>query len=66
MTLAVGWELAEYPTFMNDSPELASAYRDTVSDLGLALIGSTLAAALIARQPTGKSKRPGPALAGCA
>jgi hypothetical protein len=66
MTLAVGWELAEYPTFVNDSPELAAAYRDTLSDLGLALIGSTVAAALIARQSTRESKRPEPALSGCA
>ena len=50
MTLAVGWELAEYPTFLNGSDELAAAYGDTLSDLGLALIGSSFAAALLVRQ----------------
>jgi hypothetical protein len=56
MTLAVGWELAEYPTFVNSSPELAAAYRDTLSDLALALLGSASVAALAARQPRGESK----------
>jgi hypothetical protein len=65
MTLAVGWELAEYPTFVQDSPELATAYRDTLSDLGLALIGSTLAAALTVRRSAPGPNRPEPALAGC-
>ena len=48
MTLAVGWELAEYPTFLNDSPELATAYRDTLGNLRLALIGSAFSAVLAA------------------
>jgi hypothetical protein len=55
MTLAVGWELAEYPTFLNGSDELATAYEDTLSDLAFALIGSTVAAALAIRQPAGES-----------
>ena len=49
MTLAVGWELAEHPTFLNDSPELATAYRDTLGNLRLALIGSAFSAVLAAR-----------------
>jgi hypothetical protein len=49
MTLAVAWELAEYPTFLSDSPELVTAYRDTLGDLGVAMLGSTFAATLAAR-----------------
>lgn len=52
MTLAVGWELAEYPTFLKGSDELVTAYRDTLGDLALALIGSTFAAVLAARLPS--------------
>lgn len=47
MTLAVGWELAEYPTSLNGSDELPAAYGDTLGDLTLALIGSIFAAALV-------------------
>ena len=50
MTLAVGWELAEYAAGVAGSSELQT-YGDTVGDLGLALVGSTFAAALAARQP---------------
>jgi hypothetical protein len=50
MTLAVAWELAEYPTFLNTSAELATAYRDTLGDLGLALLGSSCAALVAARR----------------
>jgi hypothetical protein len=52
MTLAVGWELAEYPAFLNNSPELVTAYQDTLGDLALALIGSAFGAFLVARQPS--------------
>jgi hypothetical protein len=55
MTLAVVWELAEYPTFLNGSDELATAYADTLSDLAFALIGSTVAAAIAIRQPAAES-----------
>ena len=67
MTLAVGWELAEYPTFLNGSDELSKAYGDTLGDLGLALIGSTVAAALVGHrlrtEPPSEPNEPGPALA---
>jgi len=43
---AVLWEFAEYFTFIRDSPELRTAYTDTLGDLALGLAGSTLAAAL--------------------
>ena len=40
------WELAEYFTFVRDSPELATAYTDTLGDLALDLMGSIVAAAI--------------------
>jgi len=59
-TLAVGWELAEFPTFLNGSDELTAAYEDTLGDLALAVIGSAFAAALVARRA---ASEPGPTLA---
>ena len=43
-TSAVLWELAEYAAFIRDSPELATAYEDTLGDLALGLAGSVFAA----------------------
>ncbi len=40
------WELGEYVTFIRDSPEIATAYTDTLGDLLLSLTGSVLGAAL--------------------
>jgi hypothetical protein len=52
---AILWELAEYLTFIRDSPELETAYTDTLGDLTLGLAGSTVAAAVtalaVARSP---------------
>ena len=45
---AILWEFAEYVTFVRNSPELATAYTDTLGDLGLGLLGSVLAAVLTA------------------
>jgi hypothetical protein len=45
---AILWELAEYVAFVPDSPEAATAYRDTLGDLALGLLGGTAAAVLIA------------------
>ena len=45
---AIGWELAEYVTFIRDSPELATAYTDTLFDEILGTSGGALAAALVA------------------
>jgi hypothetical protein len=45
---AVLWELGEYVAFIRDSPELDTAYTDTLGDLGLGLAGSVLAAGLAA------------------
>jgi hypothetical protein len=43
---AIPWELGEYFAFIRNSPELATAYTDTLGDLSLGLSGSTLAATL--------------------
>ncbi|MDP9261428.1 MAG: hypothetical protein M3O89_05595 [Actinomycetota bacterium] len=50
---AILWELLEYITFIRNSPELKTAYHDTLGDLTLGLSGSTIAAlgtALLARK----------------
>jgi hypothetical protein len=46
---AVLWEFAEYVTFIRNSPELDTAYTDTLGDLALGLSGSVLAAGLTVR-----------------
>jgi hypothetical protein len=43
---AILWELGEYFAFIRNSPELATAYTDTLGDLALGLAGSVLAATL--------------------
>jgi hypothetical protein len=43
---AILWELGEYFAFIRNSPELATAYTDTLGDLALGLSGSTFAAAI--------------------
>ena len=50
-TTAILWELAEYVTFIPDSPEAATAYADTLLDLALGLLGGTAAALLTSRLP---------------
>ena len=40
---AILWEIAEYLAFIRNSPELATAYRDTLGDMALGLAGSFLA-----------------------
>ena len=41
---AILWEIAEYYAFIRVSDELATAYTDTLGDLGLGLAGSAIAA----------------------
>jgi hypothetical protein len=43
---AVLWEFAEYYTFIRNSPELRTAYTDTLGDLALGLAGSVFSATL--------------------
>lgn len=45
---AVLWEFAEYFTFIRNSPELETAYEDTLGDLALGLSGSVVAALVTA------------------
>jgi hypothetical protein len=45
---AILWEFAEYITFIRDSPELETAYTDTLGDLALGLGGSVLGGAITA------------------
>lgn len=47
-TLAIVWEIGEYLTFLRThEEELATAYTDTVADMGFGLLGSVLAALVI-------------------
>ncbi len=41
------WEVLEYVTFVRNSPELETAYTDTLGDTGLALIGATIATLIV-------------------
>ena len=46
---AIVWELLEYVTFVPGSAEAATAYRDTLGDLGLGLMGAFVGASIAAR-----------------
>lgn len=50
--VAILWELAEYVAFIRFSPELETAYTDTLGDMALGLTGSIVAALLFARKKT--------------
>jgi len=53
---AILWEIAEYYAFIRVSDELATAYTDTLGDLGLGLAGSAIAALVasaLCRRQTG-------------
>jgi hypothetical protein len=51
VTTAVLWEFAEFATFVQDSPEAATAYADTLGDLALGMTGGLVAGMLTARLP---------------
>jgi hypothetical protein len=44
---AIAWELAEYVTFIRFSPELSTAYTDTLGDLTLGTLGGAVGAAIV-------------------
>jgi hypothetical protein len=44
---AILWEIAEYLLFVRGSPELATAYSDTIGDLALGLLGGAIAAVVV-------------------
>jgi hypothetical protein len=47
--LAVGWELAEWYTFIRHGTELDTAYTDTLGDEALGTLGGAVAAVLVTR-----------------
>ena len=51
------WEFGEYLAFIRDSPQLATAYTDTLGDLLLGLSGATIAAAITGFVLQGRSRR---------
>jgi len=51
VTTAVLWELAEFATFVQNSPEAATAYADTLGDLALGMTGGFVASLLTSRLP---------------
>ncbi|QMW67913.1 hypothetical protein H4N58_08715 [Mumia sp. ZJ1417] len=44
---AIGWELGEYVAFVRHSPELETAYTDTLGDLSLGSLGAVIGALLV-------------------
>jgi hypothetical protein len=66
VTSAVLWELAEFATFVQNSPEAATAYSDTLGDLALGMIGGLVAAIVTARLPALRPLPPGDRPAGSA
>jgi hypothetical protein len=56
---AILWELGEYFAFIRNSPELETAYTDTLGDMTLGLSGATLTAAItvIALGKRGRERR---------
>lgn len=48
-TAAVIWEVGEYVAFVRHSPELQTAYTDTLGDLGLGTLGALLAGLVVHR-----------------
>lgn len=49
VTTACLWEFAEFVTFVPNSPEAATAYRDTLGDIALGMTGGLVAALLTSR-----------------
>ncbi len=47
---AILWEIAEYYAFIRNSPELGTAYADTLGDMALGLTGSAVAGLVAAIQ----------------
>jgi hypothetical protein len=56
--LAIGWELAEYATFIRHGTELDTAYTDTLADEALGSLGALLAGlAVLGRARSASSQR---------
>jgi hypothetical protein len=54
---AILWEIGEYFAFIRNSPELRTAYTDTLGDLSLGLSGSALTGALAVLALTRRRKQ---------
>jgi hypothetical protein len=65
-TAAVAWELGEYVAFVRTSPELTTAYTDTLGDLALGSLGALVAALVVGQlwharsRVTGQAAVPSP------
>ena len=64
VTTAVLWELAEFATFVQNSPEAATAYADTLGDLALGMTGGLVAAVITSRLPALRPHSPADRVAG--
>jgi len=53
-TAAVVWELGEYVAFVRHSPELTTAYTDTLGDLALGTLGALLAGLFVAHSASAR------------
>lgn len=58
VTSAVLWEFGEFLTFVPNSPEAATAYRDTLGDIALGMVGGLIGAVVTARLPRRTSRDP--------
>jgi hypothetical protein len=58
-TAAVIWELGEYVAFVRHSPELQTAYTDTLGDLTLGTLGALLAGLIVFQVRRTAERRPG-------
>lgn len=47
-SIVILWEIGEYQTFILDTPEATTAYRDTIGDLALGMSGSVVAGVAVA------------------
>ena len=59
-TTAILWEIAEYLAFIRVSPELETAYIDTLGDMTLGLMGSVAAATIAGWVSCRLQSRPAP------
>jgi hypothetical protein len=59
-TAAVVWEIGEYVAFVRSSPELQTAYTDTLGDLALGTVGALLAGLIVSHTHRAGTEPPSP------
>ncbi|HET6742162.1 MAG TPA: hypothetical protein VFH76_24630 [Kribbella sp.] len=59
-TAAVVWEIGEYVAFVRSSPELQTAYTDTLGDLALGTVGALLAGLIVSHAHRAGAEPPSP------